>query len=229
MKELNKDNKIDFVNRSRKAVKYSDIEFIEYEPDDDFTYSIKQLFYFEDGSNPIDFVYRQNLLFDDTSNFLLYQIPLKNRVYGIVKGKVKIEVGDYIIIDDEYGNLYEESDEDELVQVGNIFYDSGCIFITSTENFNGTTDNIQSTILSSTVNIEYKKYVEIRERVFVVNVSQNDFNMTTNESWDEDKPLYFNKIYLYNDDHEVVAVGNISRNTPLKNKITLLLESFEVY
>lgn len=229
MKELRKENYIDYVNQSKKKIEYTDVSFTEYQPDDDFTYSVRQLFYRDDSNFAQDFVYRQNLLFDKSVSYLFFQIPLADRVYGLVKGSVKISVGSYVVIDDGNGNLFEQSDVDKIVQIGNIFYSSGCIFITSHQDFEGTSDNIQTYFKGNTININFKKYVNIREKFFIIDVSDKDFSSTTNGTWSLNNPLFFNKIYLYNKNHDLVAVGNISKNIPLKNKITIMLESFEVY
>lgn len=227
MKNLNINNNIDVVNEYKKDVSYVDTSFDEYNIDDDFTYSIKQIFYRDEGFS-YDYVYKQNLLFND--NYLFFQIPVDDRRYGLVEGSIKLNVGDYTIVDDDHGNLYEyDNGIIEDVQIGNIFYDSGCIFITADNNFSGTTTDIVNYINSNQKDLEFKKYIFLRERAYLISVSENEYNFTTNNTWDEDKPMFFNQILLYNDNYEVMATANISRNIPLENNITIMLESIEVY
>ena len=225
MKELKRENYLDYINEYNRSVEYVNVSFEEHSEGDDFSHSIKQMFY-RDSGLPYDHVDRQELQFSST--YLFFQIPLDDRKYDLIRGTIEIEVGGYTIRDDEDGNLYEITDEDEIVLIGNIFYKSGCIFITSDGNFFDSVDNIQSHFNSNQIDLRFKKYVQLRERNIIVEVSERDFNSTTNPTWDNEQ-LFFNKVFLYNRDHEVIATGHISRNVPLKNSITILLESIEIY
>lgn len=226
MKELKKENRLDYINEYNRSVEYTGVSFDQYGQEDDFTYSIKQMFYRDNGL-PYDFVDRQDLQFSNTT-YLFFQIPLADRKYDLMRGSIEINVGTHTIQDDENGNLYEVDDLDETVLIGNIFYESGCIFITSEGNFFSNPTNIQTYFGGNTATIKFKKYVQLRERNLIVEISEKEWNSTSNPTWDG-QPIHFNKIFLYNDDYDVVATAQISRNIPLKNTITVLLESIEIY
>ena len=224
MKDLKKENYIEYLNEYKKPVEYTGVSFEYYGGDDDLIYSVEQTFY-RDGFS-YDHIDRQ--IREYNGEFYLFQIPLDDRKYGLVRGSVSIEVGGFLIVDDSNGNLYLSEDVDETELIGNVFYNSGCIFITSNNNFFDTTTNIFSEF-GNTTTINFKKYVVFNEKNIIIPVKQNDYRSSTNESWNTEVPIHFNEVLLYNEDFEVIAVGKLSRNTPLINNITLLLESIEVY
>jgi len=228
MKEIKEENLIKVVNEYEKNISYDDIEFESYLKSDDFTASVKQLFYRDDSDFAQEYISEQNLLFDN-NEYLFYQIPIRDRVYGIVKESISIEVGDYTIIDDGHGNLFEINDTDFEVQIGNIFYDTGCIFITTEDDFLNTGDDPIFYLQSNTVNLKFQKYVQFIEKSIILDISESDYLSTTNKTWDGETPLFFNKIYLYNDDYDVIAVGYLSRNVPFRKNITVILDMTEVY
>ena len=159
--------------------------------------------------NKIQYVSRS---IDDSIRVL--NIP--TRVYGeqIKPGSIKIVSGTgEIYLDDNNYNLYLSGSTPRQV-IGNVFYDTGQIVISSQV----------STSIFDVFDLSFQSTIEITELEVVCNVLESEFNYSTNITAQSGSTGFYIPIFasasfkpaittigLYNDDNELLMVGKLGR------------------
>lgn len=127
------------------------------------------------------------------------------------------------IVDDGYGNLKLENEV-----VGNIFYEDGVIFIDNFKYFFGT--KLPLSFLydgSSYVDIEYQSSVHLQKETIQLFLNRSIYNFSTNPTYsDENVPLFFTGVGLYNEKDELIMMSKISKPIEFDDDILLVLENY---
>lgn len=178
-----------------------------------------------DFKNPIEFIPQQERFLE--GSFVHYQIPYEKRGSGIIPNSVSITSGSVGIVDDGDGNLLDSNDPNETI-VGNIFYNSGNIFITSDNDFHNTSTSYKS-IVSKEMTIDYEREVYFVHHKYFIDIDQDEYTFSTNDTFkdsDVDAP-FLTAVYLYNDKNEIIAKARLSKPVSTENDIFLILDDLE--
>lgn len=176
---------------------------------------------------PVEFIPQQERLLDGASSFVHYQIPYEDRGSGIIPSSLSITSGSLSIIDDGNGNLIDGNDPSEPV-IGNIFYNSGNIFITSNSDFYNTSTAYKD-IKDLNMTIDYEREVYFVHHKYFIDIDQDKYTFSTNDTFknsDADSP-FLTTVYLYNDNNELIAKANLSKPVSTQNDIFLILDDLE--
>jgi hypothetical protein len=168
--------------------------------------------------NP-DKIYNISRSIDDGIRIL--NIPINTFGLEIKPNSILIETGSTKIIDDGNYNLYVSGSDPRTI-IGNVFYQTGQLLITS-QSYTSSLD---------VFDFSFQSTVEIKEYEVVCSVLEGEFNYTTNLSAYETNsldyiPIFSSSLYkplittigLYNDNNELVMVGKLGR--PFKREYDL--------
>ena len=181
------------------------------------------------------------------------QIPLHYTGDGIVRKSLKITDNTFFtskgknisIEDDGYGNLFSTNAHISQSNnhasssenyIGNIFYDNGIIAITTTGSFSASM-GYGNSLQNFTASFESMK--NIHTRVYNLKLNANEFNMSNNLSitnpdntsqvnpsisGSNDWRPYVNSIGLYDSNHNLVMVANLSQPIEKRDDVNLVFE-----
>lgn len=237
MESISKDNKKTITHRSiySERLENPELEFID--ENDSLLYGIKNLF-LNQSKMPIDFQQGQDLpsVVDD---LYFFQIDKKYRLLDIVPSSIELKFylnispDDLVLYfnpvddDEEYILLHDDGQGNILYKstvVGNCFYNSGVIIIYKNINING--DYLFDDIINDTkLDLLFKYNVEFFEDVIELDIKKEDYNYSFNPTYDSEKPLFFNTVYLMNDKNEVIATAKLSRSQEIFGKIKLIIDN----
>lgn len=224
MESFNQEQKKREIVHTKRDEQITTDEFIEYLTSDPFYNSCDQLFFPESGS-AVEHIPNQKRNLG--SSFVHYQIPYKQRGSGIIPSSLTISSGSLSIIDDGNGNLIDPNDPNELT-VGNIFYNSGNVFITSSGNFYNTSTAYKG-IKDLNMTIDYEREVYFVHYKYFIDIDQDKYTFSTNDTFkdsDAGSP-FLTAVYLYNDKNELIAKANLSKPVSTQNDIFLILDDLE--
>jgi hypothetical protein len=213
---------------SPKKIFYNDVPFVEYTYGQDLEFNDIYVAYFSGSAT--EYIPNQNFDgFDPTGSVVFHQIPLRYRGYGITPNTFSMTVGSsaQALVDDGYGNLLESGTTN---RVGNLFYNSGNIFIYNTGSFsNGGDDFMDIDENSLTKNIRFTREMKFVEKRVYLTIDSAKYTFSTNPSFVTSDAQYpfITKIILYNDNNEAVMVANLSRPVYLDNDISVVLDLLE--
>lgn len=213
---------------SPKKIFYGDVEFERYDYGVDMEFGDILFTYF--SGSPQEYIPLQKLnTFDPSGSVVFHQIPLRRRGYGITPRTfvMTVDSSNQTLVDDGNGNLLQEG---TTTHVGNIFYNSGNVFIYNTGSFSGGgipfLDIADPSYVKDIRFVREMKFVE--ERVYL-SVDSSQYTFSTNPSFiysDAPHP-FITKIVLYNDNNEAIMVGHLSRPVEVDNDISIVLDMLE--
>lgn len=237
MESISKDSKKTITHRSIYSGLYVNPELTYVDENDSFLYGIRNLFLTQDEM-PIDFQQGQ-VLPTHPSQLYFFQIDKKYRTLDIVPSSIELKFYLEIESDDlalylnpvdegeEYISLYDDGQGNILYKstiVGNCFYNSGVIIIHNDVKIGN--DYLFDDIINDTkLDLEFKYNVEFFEDIIELDIRKSDYNYSFNPTYETDKPLFFNKVYLMNDRNEVVATAMMSRPQEIFGKIKLIIDN----
>ncbi len=176
-----------------------------------YWYSINRLFY-DKLSYSSDYMYQDKNLQNNCKI-----ISIDNEIYGnkINKDTVKIEYSsgsDTINLkDDGNGNLYDVNSSS--IHAGNVFYSHGISVITNT-------GSKYQYIGEEDYNVSFESVYNIYEHSYMCRLPSEEFNGSMNPSFVsgsnhqklyDDMPTFITTIGLYDDNHNLLAIGRLAR------------------
>lgn len=217
-----KSSKTVYTNRSESL---TTSDFTAYAVSDPFYNSLKNLFYNDDLS-PIEYVPDQEL--QTLNDFVYFQIPYEQRGDSVVPNKFTITNGTDSITDDGNGNLVDANDGTETI-IGNIFYETGVIVITSDNNFTNSGTPIKTDIAGNSVTINYQRKAFFIHNKYYIDIDQDEYTYSTNETFkDSDAPHPFlTSVSLFNNKNQLIAVARLSKPISTETDIFLILDDLE--
>lgn len=224
MQSFNDEQKKREIVHTKRGELVTTTKFTEYSTSDPFYNSCDQLFFPDSGSS-VEYIPQQERSLGNS--FTHYQIDYEKRSSGVVPSSVTISSGSLSIIDDGDGNLIDSNDPNEPV-IGNIFYNSGNIFITSSGDFHNTSTAYKS-IKDLEMSIDFEREVFFVHNKYFIDIDQDKYTFSTNETFkdsDADHP-FLTTVFLYNDGNELIAKANLSKPVSTQNDIFLILDDLE--
>lgn len=198
-------------------------DFVEYSTQDGFHSVCESLFL---NSKPIEYPFNILIEHQPSDNFVHYQIPYEKRGGGLEPLSFKMSFDGYSIFDDGYGNLMEDGDLSETI-IGNIFYNSGNIFLYDRL----LSDNTKSllTVDSDVVSLKYKREVFFIHNKIYLEIDSGEYNNTRNKTFQESqaKTPFITCVYLYNEDDELIAKAQLSKPVSTSVDLFLILDDLE--
>lgn len=176
-----------------------------------YWYSINRLFY-STLDYASDYTYQDKNLGDDCKI-----ISIDKEIYGskINNNTVEIEYSSgsntINLVDDSYGNLYDK--DSGSIHVGNIFYSHGIGVITNS-------GSKYQYIGNEDYNIDFESVYNIYEHRYNCRLPSQEFNGSMNPSFISgsnyeklynDMPTFVTTVGLYDDNHNLLAVGRLAR------------------
>lgn len=225
MEALKKSNIQSKVVLTSKEISITETYFSSSATTSSAYYSLQPLFYPTTGS-ALEFIQFQDRTLHSGENMIWYQVPYNKRGIGIKENTFSLTYNNlYVISDDGDGNLIHNDEN-----VGNVFYNTGLVFITGTGSFSGSGTSVQNIAENaSLVQLDYERYVEYKIDRYILNVESNKYTMSSNISYSGSNAPhpYLTRAYLYNANNDVVMEMAISRPIPLKTELTLMGEIYD--
>lgn len=227
MRPITKNNKKTITHNSVYTKIINDLELEYIDESDSLLYGIKNLF-LPKNKMPVDFQQGQDLPDSDVINDLyFFQIDREYRELDIVPNSIQMKFfettissseEDIFLSDDGNGNILYGN-----IMVGNIFYNSGVIVIYNNVQIDGLLlfDDI---ISNYKLQFIFKYNIQFFEDFFELEISPKDYTYSFNPTYDEEKPIFFSKIYLMNDNNDLIATAVLSRPQEIYGKIKVIID-----
>ena len=222
MRTFSEENKTREIVSTGRSETFNTIDFKEYTASDAFYRSIEELFY---TGSAVEYIPEQ--VRNQSASYTHYQIPYNKRSGGLYANTFVLESGSLKLVDDGNGNLTDANDPLEP-HVGNIFYNSGNIMITSEGTFHNSSTKYKE-IKNLNVTLSYKRETFFVHNKYFIDVNADDYTFSMNPTFRDSKAPhpFLTTIYLYNEKNEKIAVAKLSKPVSTENDVFIILDDLE--
>ena len=161
-----------------------------------------------------------DLIDDENGNMHIDTVNEANQVYDeLINDGYSVTLQD---VENIQANFEYIKNQEDIV--GNIFYNSGNIFL-----YKYVFGDVFNDFNANILDIEYLRKVEFLRESFYANLISNETTFSMNNTFmDSDAPIpYVTNIILFNDDNDAIMRARLSKPIKCKRDILFLIEHYE--